>query len=908
DGHLSATTINNFGTVNFSPNAAGKRFRSTTAGDAFTGNINNKAGGVINVNNFEFEIGAPGANLKLVNEGTINLFKNLRFRGTKGFDNRGRININENASFFIHERIDINTGSSFNSGGTIELFGYWSTNVPQTLYTPTYPGPNTFIVNGGRLGGAAELKVESRVTFNGQVVIGNLPGSVGGAKVRVTGAPGWATMNPGTRIQVLGSTLTSDGVFSANFVNGSSSIELKGSSFINNGEFQASGTANDSLVIKSDSLPSIFTNNYRLNVNNGGIVKVRPSSSAINFRAGILIGNGQFILPSTFNTAGLEVFDPRRLTITGGSGLLTNETIVTISQDALPQAVSPAGSLLTYDGNLTLRGTLKINLSSATLPFGEYKLISARNGTISGSFTNTQLPPQTFVQLRDSVLYLVKSACAKLWYRDNDNDGYGDPSTGTVSCAQPAGFVDRGGDCNDNNPAVHPGAVEINNGIDDNCNGQVDESTSLAFRTIRNRANFWNDTLSWELYEGGIWKPAYRVPNGQDSLVTVNFANSLTVNTVETAPRIETVDGSNFNIIAGGDLTLWGTNSLTRGNFFMREGGVLRSRNNTQQQTLTTYAKLEWTGGLIAAGINNRGDAKVLTGGTKTLNAPFKNYLDLDVTATTLSAISASGYIENYGWLDIDGGTITSVPGTVVLRNIVGGTVETSGFNKIDGLINRGTFRGDYSNQIFAIENTGRVIPWVPSWKGQEFGATLEFNSSLVPTGTFDLYIDIYDWSDLYKSNKNIDLGKIRLHVNDAYGIGSRVDTIIRSTTGLVSGDFASLDLPSHIRTRKGANFVVIEMNPTMLNASAGPGKAEIASINKPFIPTVQRRSQVFRIQGLQKPADAVMILDVNGKQVFTARSYGNNSSLNQLTPGIHFYRVITREGKVYTGKIMITD
>ncbi|MEM2121340.1 MAG: MopE-related protein [Candidatus Woesearchaeota archaeon] len=54
---------------------------------------------------------------------------------------------------------------------------------------------------------------------------------------------------------------------------------------------------------------------------------------------------------------------------------------------------------------------------------------------------------------------------------DNDNDGY--YAYDAVECPS-------GNDCDDNNAAVNPGVTEIcGNGIDDNCDGQVDEENAL---------------------------------------------------------------------------------------------------------------------------------------------------------------------------------------------------------------------------------------------------------------------------------------------------------------------------------------------------------------------------------------------------------------------------------------------
>jgi len=65
------------------------------------------------------------------------------------------------------------------------------------------------------------------------------------------------------------------------------------------------------------------------------------------------------------------------------------------------------------------------------------------------------------------------------WYADTDGDTYGDPLVSDIDCNQPTGFVSDGTDCDDMDPAQHPGADEYCNGEDDDCDGVIDEDSAV---------------------------------------------------------------------------------------------------------------------------------------------------------------------------------------------------------------------------------------------------------------------------------------------------------------------------------------------------------------------------------------------------------------------------------------------
>jgi hypothetical protein len=65
------------------------------------------------------------------------------------------------------------------------------------------------------------------------------------------------------------------------------------------------------------------------------------------------------------------------------------------------------------------------------------------------------------------------------FYLDWDGDGYGNGSTSVPACARPEGYVGNGDDCADSVAAIHPGAGETCDGLDNDCDGQNDEGVQV---------------------------------------------------------------------------------------------------------------------------------------------------------------------------------------------------------------------------------------------------------------------------------------------------------------------------------------------------------------------------------------------------------------------------------------------
>ncbi|MEP7050819.1 MAG: MopE-related protein [Pseudomonadota bacterium] len=112
--------------------------------------------------------------------------------------------------------------------------------------------------------------------------------------------------------------------------------------------------------------------------------------------------------------------------------------------------------------------TFQVGWTAPATPGGVDFAVFANSGNGDGS---------TRGDAEGTALFSIAYGCTGTkYYRDFDGDGVGAELNGsTLNCTAPMYYTAKSGDCNDNDPAIFPGAKEVCDGKDNNCDGQVDE-------------------------------------------------------------------------------------------------------------------------------------------------------------------------------------------------------------------------------------------------------------------------------------------------------------------------------------------------------------------------------------------------------------------------------------------------
>jgi putative metal-binding protein/thrombospondin type 3 repeat protein len=413
--------------------------------------------------------------------GTIDINGIYNVSGQSTF-NTGTTNFNAAATVVnIGPTLVINNAGgtatvNFNSGEPINTTNF-------TMTSGTLGGSDVVTASGASTWGGGTMTGTGATTFNGALALnGSIKDLTGGRHLNTNGATTW--------------TGTSDIRTGQNgvIVNGGSwdiqnnqaiTTAFGGSAtFLNNGTIgKSAGTLTNSIAPAFSTSGTVqaltgtlsFSNGYTqtngMTLLNGGAL---TSTTPLAIQGGTVKGIGTITGGVTSGGHVVPGLSPGLLTVAGNYVQQAIGSLDVEIGGTTPGTQYDQLNIAATGGAATLNGTLNVALSGGFVPtLGQtFTIVNALSRT--GTFSATSFPG-IGCGLTWSVSYTATTAVLTIvtdgpCCPDADNDSF---SVCSGSCVLDVGKVC--GDCNDSNPAIGLGSAEICDGLDNDCNGLVDD-------------------------------------------------------------------------------------------------------------------------------------------------------------------------------------------------------------------------------------------------------------------------------------------------------------------------------------------------------------------------------------------------------------------------------------------------
>jgi Putative metal-binding motif/Secretion system C-terminal sorting domain len=163
----------------------------------------------------------------------------------------------------------------------------------------------------------------------------------------------------------------------------------------------------------------------------------------------------------------------------------------------------------------------KTNTDMSEVASASYTFPAAWNvGTLNSyawdyGYTNTTTTssPTSIALTGSPKFFRAQTGCGGMltYFADADGDGFGNPNQTTLACTQPAGYVYNCSDCNDGSVAVNINVSEVTDGLDNDCNGLVDDVCGNIATMTCIKQSPTSVTLNWADIKGAsLYDVQYR--------------------------------------------------------------------------------------------------------------------------------------------------------------------------------------------------------------------------------------------------------------------------------------------------------------------------------------------------------------------------------------------------------------